>query len=117
MIITSEYESNQLKARAREYAEQYLPLSDPDLTKSDRDDMVNTMADYAEEIFQWLANTHLIVNKENVRSLYNEIFFDIMDAHSKEDCRSLAHYALDVLPRDFQKYFGNDIFDAKEVVK
>lgn len=61
----------EIKNVARLYAEQDIPLGDPDLSNTDRDDMVDTVADFAEQILRWLTKTHCIVRREKVKNIYH----------------------------------------------
>lgn len=103
----------ELQQLAREYAEQYPPFSDPEISKVDRDSMIDTMTDYAEEILRWLTKTHCIVSREKVKALEVSIHANIMYAHDEDDWQDASHYILDVMPRIFAAVFGSELFEER----
>lgn len=69
-----------IKKIAKEYAEQHIHR-DPDLTDEDRNEMVNTVSDFAQDIIKYIAE-HYIVDKDKVDKEINHlkhgVFFDDM---------------------------------------
>lgn len=95
----------ELQQLAREYAEQYLPFSNPDLTKADRNDMVETMTDYAVEILRWLTKTHCIVSRELILSQhawYMQRMKEVSSARQTNGAKAIA----------LEAAFGIDMFET-----